>query len=139
MMSLWNKMFGKKVFIAPPAIGQAALPAMVGQPPPSLPARGSPTHACLACQGKFDPRRSLCPACRDPDTSLADTPEWFAMLQAHVTAVQANDTAVQLFRAGRLDDAIAELRRGLAAKPHYATGYSNLRFCICARPGWSMP
>lgn len=135
MMSLWNKMFGKKVFIAPPAAGQAALPAMVGQPPPSLPARGSPTHACLACQGKFDPRRTLCPACRDPDTSLADAPEWFARLQAHVTAVQANDTAVQLFRAGRLDDAIAELRRGLAAEPHYATGSSNLGFLYLRQAG----
>lgn len=135
MMSLWNKMFGKKDFIAHPAVGRAALPAMVGQPPPSLPARGSPTHACLACQGKFDPRRTLCPACRDPDTSLADAPEWFTRLQAHVTAVQANDTAVQLFRAGRLDDAIAELRRGLAAKPRYATGYSNLGFLYLRQAG----
>jgi hypothetical protein len=44
MMSLWNKMFGKKDFIAHPPVGRASLPAMVGQPPPSLTARGSPTH-----------------------------------------------------------------------------------------------
>ena len=57
------------------------------------------------------------------------------MLQAHVTAVQANDTAVRLFRAGRLDDAIAELRRGLAANPYYATGYSNLGFLYLRQAG----
>jgi tetratricopeptide (TPR) repeat protein len=58
----------------------------------------------------------------------ADHPEWFVVLQAHVTAVQSNDRAVRLFREGRLDDAIAELRRALAVNPHYATGYSNLGF-----------
>jgi tetratricopeptide (TPR) repeat protein len=58
--------------------------------------------------------------------SLADDPTWFTVLQAHITAVQANDTAVRLFREGKLDAAIAELRRGLEANPHYATGYSNL-------------
>src|SRR4029453_10417821 len=51
-----------------------------------------------------------------------------AICRAIAPRFQANDTAVQLFRAGRLDDAIAELRRGLAANPHYATGYSNLGF-----------
>jgi hypothetical protein len=58
----------------------------------------------------------------------AEPPEWFADLQAHVTAVHANDTAVRLFRAGRLDQAIVELRRGLETAPLYATGYSNLGF-----------
>jgi tetratricopeptide (TPR) repeat protein len=59
---------------------------------------------------------------------LADGPAWLMLIQAQVTSVQANDRAVQLFREGRLDDAIAELRRGLAVNPDYATGYSNLGF-----------
>jgi tetratricopeptide (TPR) repeat protein len=45
-----------------------------------------------------------------------------------VTAVQANDRAVQLFRAGRLDEAIAELRESLEGYAQYATGHSNLGF-----------
>jgi tetratricopeptide (TPR) repeat protein len=65
--------------------------------------------------------------------SLVDDPTWFTVLQAHVTAVQANDTAVRLFREGQLDAAIAELRRGLEANPHYATGYSNLGFLYLRR------
>jgi tetratricopeptide (TPR) repeat protein len=59
---------------------------------------------------------------------LADRPEWLMLVQAHVTSVQSNDRAVGLFREGRLDDAIAELQRGLTVNPHYATGYSNLGF-----------
>jgi tetratricopeptide (TPR) repeat protein len=57
-----------------------------------------------------------------------EAPEWFAVLQAHVTALQSNERAVRLFRQGRLNEAIAELRRGVEANPQYATGYSNLGF-----------
>jgi tetratricopeptide (TPR) repeat protein len=64
---------------------------------------------------------------------VPEEPEWFASLQAHVTAVQANDTAVRLFRDGLLDEAIAELRRGLDRNPHYATGLSNLGFLYLCR------
>ena len=67
---------------------------------------GWPSHACLACAEKFDPLRDICPTCRDAVTSVADAPEWFAAVQAHVTAVHANDTAVRLFREGRLESAI---------------------------------
>jgi tetratricopeptide (TPR) repeat protein len=66
---------------------------------------------------------------------MADGPEWLTVLQAHVTVVQRNDSAVQLFREGRLDEAIAELRRGVEANPQYATGYSNLGF-LYLRQGW---
>jgi tetratricopeptide (TPR) repeat protein len=59
---------------------------------------------------------------------LADDAAWFTILQAHVTAVQANDTAVRLCREGQLDEAIAALQGGLAANSPYATGYSNLGF-----------
>jgi outer membrane receptor for monomeric catechols len=38
------------------------------------------------------------------------------------------DSEMRLFREGRLDDAIAELRRGLEVNPQHATGYSNLGF-----------
>jgi tetratricopeptide (TPR) repeat protein len=103
-------------------------------PSPQL-TSGSPTHTGLAWREQFDPLRALCPARRDPVTSVTDAPGWFAVLQAHVTAVQANDTAVRLFREGRLDDAIAELRRGLEANPSYATGYSNLGFLYLRQAG----
>src|SRR5262245_38438875 len=63
-----------------------------------------------------------------PDTRSAELPEWFAGLQAHVTAVHANDTAVRLCREGRLDEAIAELPSGFETSLPYATGYSNLGF-----------
>jgi hypothetical protein len=36
--------------------------------------------------------------------------------------------SARLFREGRLDDAIAELRCGLEVHPQHATGYSNLGF-----------
>lgn len=55
-------------------------------------------------------------------------PAWFQMLQAHVRAVQDNDSAVRLFREGRLDEAIATLQRGFEGNPPYALGYSNLGF-----------
>jgi tetratricopeptide (TPR) repeat protein len=58
----------------------------------------------------------------------ADSPDWFALVQAHVNAVQANDRAVRLFRAGELDKAIDELRDSLEGYPQYATGHSNLGF-----------
>jgi len=58
----------------------------------------------------------------------ADSPNWFALVQAHVTAVQANDRAVRLFRAGELDEAIAELSDSLEVYAQYATGHSNLGF-----------
>jgi hypothetical protein len=127
-MSLWQRMFGKKNSITPPAVTCIPGPAMASQSPSPRLTDGLPTHACLACAEKFPPLGALCPACRDPVTSVTDAPEWFAVVQAHVTAVHANDTAVRLFREGQLDAAIAELRRGLAANPHYATGYSNLGF-----------
>jgi TPR repeat len=127
-MGLWHRIFGKSASIPPPVVACIARPAMASQPPSRRLMGGSPIHTGLAWQEKFDPLRALCPARCDPVTSVADVPEWFAVVQAHVTAVQANDTAVRLFREGRLDEAIAELRRGLAANPCYATGYSNLGF-----------
>jgi tetratricopeptide (TPR) repeat protein len=80
------------------------------------------------CQETLSPVGALYPACSGLDTTLANAPEWFTALQAHVNAVEANDTAVRLFRAGQLEAAIVELQRGLDANPHYATGYSNLGF-----------
>jgi len=128
MMSLWNRIFGKKDLTERPAAACAPRPAIAGLSPSTLHPGSSSTHACHICGGKFNLLAALCPVRGDPGTSLVDAPEWFAVLQAHVTAVQANVTAVRLFRGGRLDAAIAELRRGLKANPHYATGYSNLGF-----------
>src|SRR5262245_1187188 len=79
-------------------------------------------------QGECDRRRAPGFEPGSPDTRSADLSEWFADLQARVTAVHANDMAVRLFREGRLDEAITELRRGLEMSPPYATGYSNLGF-----------
>jgi tetratricopeptide (TPR) repeat protein len=128
MRSLWNRIFGKKDPTEQPAVACAPRPVIAGLSPSAQHTGGSSTHACHICGGKFNLLGALCPNCGDSGTSLVDAPEWFAVLQAHVTAIQANDTAVRLFREGRLDAAIAELRRGLKANPHYATGYSNLGF-----------
>jgi hypothetical protein len=128
MMSLWHRIFGKKGLTEQPAVARAPKPAIAGLSPSAQHAGASSTHARHICGGKVNLLGALCPVCGDPGASLVDAPEWFAVLQAHVTAVRANDTAVRLFRGGRLDAAIAELRRGLEVDPHYATGYSNLGF-----------
>jgi hypothetical protein len=134
-MSLWHRMFGRKASIPPPAVACIPRPAMASQSPAPQLTSGSLIHTGLAWQEKFDSLRALCPARRDHVTSVADVPECFAVVQAHVTAVQANDTAVRLFREGRLAEAIAELRRGLEANPYYATGYSNLGFLYLRQAG----
>jgi tetratricopeptide (TPR) repeat protein len=108
-------------------------PARSRQSSSGLPTRGSPRHACLAGRQMHNASWTSCPACSHADTSMTEDPEWFVCLQAHATAVYADDTAVQLFRDGRLDEAIAELRRGLDVNPHYATGYSNLGFPYLCR------
>ena len=125
LASLWSKIFGKKNSSVPPVIACAPWPPIAGPSPSPRLTGDAPTHICPAKLNLF---RALHPACSDFDTTLADAPEWFTTLQGHVTAVQANDAAVHLFRAGRLEAAIAELRRGLEANPHYATGHSNLGF-----------
>jgi TPR repeat len=127
-MSFWRKMFGKH------DNGNQSSASDVGQqtkPLPTasqLPARGSPTKACLACRRTFNVLLAICPTCGNAETTIADGPEWLMIVQAHVTTVQANDRAVRLFREGRLDDAIAELQRGLEVNSQYATGHSNLGF-----------
>jgi hypothetical protein len=93
-MSLWSRIFGQKASIGQPAAAHTPQPARSGQPWSPLPTRGVPTNACLACRRKLNPLQASCPACHSSETRLADGPEWFAILQAHVTAVQANDTAV---------------------------------------------
>jgi Tetratricopeptide repeat len=128
MLNPWHRMFDKKRPSRRPAVVCPRGAAKTGRSSSPPLTRGSPTHARLTCREGLSSGEALCPACRNPDTGRANAPEWFAALQAHVTAVQANDTAVRLFRAGRLDAAIAELRRGLEANPRYATGYSNLGF-----------
>jgi tetratricopeptide (TPR) repeat protein len=128
MTSLWSRLFGKKDSIEVLTTARSPRLARLRQSPSQLPTRGSPRHACFACRGKHNVPWANCPACGNADSSVPEDPEWFAFLQAHVAAVQANDTAVRLFRDGRLDDAIAELRRGLDSNPQYATGYSNLGF-----------
>ena len=127
-MGWWSRMLGKKKSIAEPELARIPRPARPGQSPSPLPVHGLPGHACLARRGKLNALWASCPACSHSKTGPSDVPEWFAMLQAHVTAVQANDTAVRLFREDQLDDAIAELRRGLEGNPQHATGYSNLGF-----------
>jgi hypothetical protein len=127
-MSFWRKFFGKKHLSGRSSASRASLPATTVRSSISPDATGSPTKACLACQRKFDALLTICPKCGSPEAIAADDPEWLTLLQAHVTAVQSNDTAVRLFREGRLDKAIGELHRGLEANPPYATGYSNLGF-----------
>jgi tetratricopeptide (TPR) repeat protein len=92
-----------------------------------------PNRAGVVYEGELAPTGTLGPVGCDAVLSVTDAPEWFARVQAHVMAVHANDTAVRLFRAGRLDAAIGALRRGLEANPHYATGYSNLGFLYLCR------
>ena len=127
IISLWSRIFGNKP-VMPLATACAPQPAKSEQSPRSLPTPDSPSHSSLALQGQFTMLWEARAAPSSSETSQADTPEWFAVLQAHVAAVRANDTAVRLFREGQLDDAIAELRCGLSVNPHYATGYSNLGF-----------
>src|SRR5687767_394866 len=119
-MSLWHKIFG----ISGSAVGSATI-----TPPTSRPLRrGSSMNGCFSSERKgnavsTDHSRHDC-----PEALPAHGPQWFQVLQAHVVAVQSNDRAVRFFRKGRLDDAIAELRRGLEISPQYATGHSNLGF-----------
>jgi tetratricopeptide (TPR) repeat protein len=127
-MHSWRKMFGKR-----PSGGQSSVPtarqSTVAEPASSpLPARGFPTKACLACRRQFNALLAICPTCGSDQATIADGPEWLMIVQGHITTVQANDRAVRLFREGRLDDAIAELRRGLEVNSQYATGHSNLGF-----------
>ncbi len=119
-MSLWRKMFAKKGS----AMGSATI-----TPSTSRPLRcGSPMNVCFSCQSKGSAVSTSCPTRGNAETFSANGPQWFQVLQAHVIAVQSNDRAVQWFREGRLDDALAELRRGLEISPQYATGHSNLGF-----------
>jgi Tetratricopeptide repeat len=127
-MSFWRKFFGKKHLSGRSSAPRSSLPATAMRSSLSPGTTGSPTKACLACQRKFDALLTICPPCGSPEAMAADAPEWLMLLQAHVTAVQSNDTAVRLFREGRLDEAIGELHRGLEANPPYATGYSDLGF-----------
>jgi hypothetical protein len=127
-MSLWIRLFDRKDGIGQPTVGRTPRPVSSRQSSSPAPMRGSPSTICPSCRRTFNALWVGCPRCSSNETSLTDGPEWFAVLQTHVTAVQANDTAVQLFREGQLDDAIVALRRGLEANPHYATGYSNLGF-----------
>src|SRR5262245_44907204 len=122
MVSLWNKLFGKKHSHTSSAVARVPRPAIAGDTlSPRLPG-GSPMDAC---RGQLNLLRAPYPAYRHLDPPLAHAPQWFTLLQAHIRAVHANDTAVRLFREGRLEAAITELQRGLEANPHYATGYSN--------------
>lgn len=125
-MRFWRNIFGRHA-----SPGQATAR---GAPQPAAataslsPTGGSPPIACLACRRTFDAPLASCPTCGSAQVMPEEAPEWFAALQAHVTAVHANNRAVRLFRRGRLNEAIAELRRGVNANPEYATGYSNLGF-----------
>jgi RNA polymerase subunit RPABC4/transcription elongation factor Spt4 len=127
-MSFWRKLFGKPGAAEQSSAARAQQHATATPTWPSPSTRGPATKACLACRRTFDGLLTSCPQCGNTETMLTDCPEWFVVLQAHVTAIQANDTAVRLFREGRLDTAIVELQRGLMANPHYATGHSNLGF-----------
>jgi tetratricopeptide (TPR) repeat protein len=127
-MSFWRKILGKRSSTNQSSATRtrpdvAAMSAWL-----SPPRRGAPTKVGRACRRTYTELLTSCPHCGNAGTVLADSPEWFMVLQAHVTAVLSNDRAVQLFRAGRLDAAIAELHRGLKANPQYATGHSNLGF-----------
>jgi tetratricopeptide (TPR) repeat protein len=132
MSSWWSRIFGKTNSLVRPAVAHTPQQAGPWQSPSPLPARGSPSHACLRW-GMLTELPAPRPACSHSAPEPSDAPEWFTLLQAQVTAVQANDTAVRLFREGRLDDAIAVLRRGLKINPQHATGYSNLGFLLLRR------
>jgi tetratricopeptide (TPR) repeat protein len=127
-MSFWSKIFGKNDSASRSQATRLSGPA-TATPETSRPLkRGSPITVCPACRRQASALVTICPTRGSTETLPATGPEWFEALQAHVIAVQCNDTAVRLFREGRLDDAIAELGRGLEVSPQYATGYSNLGF-----------
>ena len=119
-MSFWSKMFSKngpatELAVSMPSTSQALK-------------RGAPMNRCFSWR-RNGSAVSLNHSRRDSVEALpAQGPKWFELLQTHVIAVQSNDRAVRLFREGRLDDAIAELGRGLEVSPQYATGHSNLGF-----------
>jgi tetratricopeptide (TPR) repeat protein len=125
MVSLWHAIFGEPRSNTPSAGACTPRPPIAGSATSPHVTGGSPTEARRRKLSLF---RASYPACLHVDTSLAQLPKWFTALQAHVHAVQANNTAVRLFREGRLEAAITELQRGLEANPYYATGYSNLGF-----------
>ena len=127
-MSFWRRILGKRSSTDRPSATRARPDVVATSASPSPPTCRAPANAYLACRRTFDQLLTCCPRCGNAETVPADSPEWFVALQAHVAAVLSNDRAVQLFRAGRLAAAIAELQRGLRANPQYATGHSNLGF-----------
>jgi len=125
-MRFWRTIFGRHASPGDATARGAPQPVTTTASPP--PASGLPPQACLACRRTFDVPSASCPTCGSGHATPEEAPEWFTALQAHLTALQANERAVQLFRRGRLNEAIAELQRGVEANPEYATGYSNLGF-----------
>jgi hypothetical protein len=128
MMRLWSRIFRNNNPIVQPAVACTPRPAGSGQCPPPQPAAGSSRYACPPHRENLPALAAPHPASSHSTTHLGDAPEWFTTLQAHVTAIHANDTAVRLFREGQIDAAIAELLRGLEVDPQHAKGYSNLEF-----------
>lgn len=112
-MRFWHNIFGRHASPGDATTRGASQPATATVSP--LQATGSPRIACLACRQTFDAPLASCPACGSSQAMPEEVPEWFAALQAHVTALHANERAVQLFRQGRLNEAITELRRGRAS------------------------
>jgi TPR repeat len=125
-MRFWCNIFGRRASPGHATAKRTPQPATATVSPP--PTGGSPRTACLASRRTFDAPLASCPTCGSSQALPQEAPEWFATLQAHVTALHANERAVQLFRQGRLNEAIAELQRGVEVNPQYATGYSNLGF-----------
>jgi tetratricopeptide (TPR) repeat protein len=127
-MSFWRKILGERSPANQPSDTRAGPDVAAASALPSPTTRVAPANTCLACRRAFDELSTCCPRCGSTGTVAADSPEWFVALQAHVAAVLSNDRAVQLFRAGDLAAAVAELQNGLKANPQYATGHSNLGF-----------
>ena len=133
MLSLWNKMFAEKNPVTPPAIAYTPGPAMPAQSPMPQLTRGSPTRPCLACEKSYIHSKHSAPPAVIPTRAWlmprSGLQCWRRMSPPFTPMTQQCDCSEK----GGLDDAITELRRGLEANPHYATGFSNLGFLYLRR------
>ncbi|MCK5270003.1 MAG: tetratricopeptide repeat protein [Sedimentisphaerales bacterium] len=89
------------------------------------------TKECLSCGNKFDALLSVCSNCGVDIVGITEVgDELVDIIKAQTQSVKHNDNAIELFKQGKIEEALDEIKLSIKINPKHSTAYSNFGYML---------